>query len=82
MKTNDIKKGIRFQLRNGWYATMMDNLKGNTRMARVEGYETEIGSVYSHDIMLAETAPGSKDWEIVEHTPAQIKLREQVGRYF
>jgi hypothetical protein len=26
-KTNDIKKGVRAQLANGWYATMADNRK-------------------------------------------------------
>jgi len=50
MLTNDIKKGTRIQLKNGWYGTMMDNMKGNIRMAEVEGYCTEIGSVYAWDI--------------------------------
>jgi hypothetical protein len=52
LKTNDLKKGDRVQLRNGWLATIEDNLKGNTRMATVEGSVTEIGSVYSHDIKI------------------------------
>ena len=32
MFTNDIKKGMRVQLNNGWYGTMYDNRKGNTRI--------------------------------------------------
>jgi hypothetical protein len=42
MKTNEIKKGMRVKLRNGWYGTMMDNQRGTTRMVEVEGYYTEI----------------------------------------
>lgn len=77
MKTNDIKKGTRIQLRNGWQGTMKDNAKGNTRMAEVEGFVTEIGSVYSHDIVAAQGPDGN--WIPVEHTPAQIKLRKIAG---
>jgi len=50
MKTNDIKKGMRILLRNGWYGTMKDNKRGNIRMAEVEGYFTETGSIYAWDI--------------------------------
>ena len=76
MKTNDIKKGMYFRLQNGWYATMMDNVRGNIRMAEVEGMYTEIGSVYAHDIVLVQGADGT--WTRVEHTKAQIKLRATV----
>lgn len=72
MKTNDIKKGTRVQLRCGWEATIEDNRKGNTRMATVYGFCTEMGSVYSHDIVSVQTENG---WKAVEHTPAQKKLR-------
>lgn len=74
MKTNDIKKGTRCRLRNGWYATPISNTKGNTRDMTVEGFVTETGSVYSHDIMAAYV---DGKWEPIEHTPAQLKLREQ-----
>ena len=73
--TNDIKKGTRIQLACGWFATMADNMKGNRRMAEVEGFFTEIGSVYSHDIVSAEI---DGEWVTVEHTPAQKKLRQTV----
>lgn len=82
MKTNDLKKGDRVQLRNGWYATVADNMKGNTRMATVEGFVTETGSVYAHDIVQALVAPYGAEveetWMRIEHTPAQIKLRKTV----
>lgn len=54
MSTNEIKKGMRIRLRNGWYGTMMDNRKGNIRLAEVEGYCTETCSVYAHDIMVVQ----------------------------
>lgn len=83
VKTNDLKKGTRIRLANGWEATLMDNAKGNIRMAEVEGYFTEIGSVYSHDIVEAKVVviKGGcvMDWRPVEHTPAQLKLKKAVG---
>lgn len=30
---------------------MFDNMRGNIRMVEVYGFETEIGSVYAHDIV-------------------------------
>tara|TARA_R110000744_G_scaffold11441_2_gene34647 strand:+ start:279 stop:539 length:261 start_codon:yes stop_codon:yes gene_type:complete len=50
MKTNDLKKGDRIRLNNGWYATIEDNKKGAVRMATVEGLFTEMGSIYTADI--------------------------------
>ena len=77
MKTNDIKRGTRIRLRNGWDGTMRDNMRGNTRLAEVEGFYTEIGSVYAHDIIAAIDAHGT--WQAVQHTPAQLKLRRIAG---
>ena len=73
MKTNDIKKGTRFRLRNGWEATMMDNRKGNIRLATVEGDYTETGSVYAHDIVSVQIGD---TWQSVEHTGQQAKVRD------
>jgi hypothetical protein len=75
MFTNELKKGDQVILSNGWTAEIFDNARGNTRIAKVYGFETEIGSVYSHDIAWCV-----KDGQTikVEHTPAQIKLRKQV----
>ena len=80
MKTNDIKKGMRIVLRNGWKATMYDNARGNIRMAEVEGHYTEIGSIYAHDIASVESSPGV--WVPVTLTPAQEKLSAQVEALF
>tara|TARA_R110001592_G_C12999170_1_gene735736 strand:+ start:412 stop:690 length:279 start_codon:yes stop_codon:yes gene_type:complete len=63
MTHNDLKKGMKVQLTSvpmisGAYrrATIMDNLKGITRMVRVEeenGYFPDIGSVYVNEILFA-----------------------------
>ena len=74
MKTNELKKGTRIVMRNGWEGTLMDNLKGNTRMAEIEGYCTEIGSVYAHDIMRYRDA--ELNWHDVEHTDKQKKCKQ------
>jgi len=73
VKTNELKKGTRIFLRNGWEAEILDNLKGNTRLAKVYGFETEIGSVYAHDIVGA-IFNGEK--ALIDHTPAQLKCMQ------
>lgn len=78
VKTNDLKKGTRILLRNGWYATIMDNARGTIRVADVEGFYREIGSVYAHDILKAEV---NGKWVNVEHTPAQLALRKAVEAF-
>jgi hypothetical protein len=66
-------------LANGWYATMYDNAKGTIRMADVEGFCREIGSVYAHDIKRVQVDGA---WVDVTHTPAQVKLRATVAAAF
>ena len=74
MQTNELKKGDRVVLANGWQATIEDNRKGNTRLATVYGIFTEMGSVYSHDILYkvdmttGQTTP-------IDHTPQQNKVK-------
>jgi hypothetical protein len=78
IKTNDIKKGTRVQLRNGWFATLVDNARGNTRLASVEGYVTETGSIYAHDIVSAQVA---NSWVTVGHTKQQEVLRDRITQF-
>jgi hypothetical protein len=75
VKTNELKKGTRVQLANGWFATIADNMRGNTRMATVEGIYTETGSVYAHDIVKAFV---DGVWQDIKHTPAQLKMKNIV----
>jgi hypothetical protein len=79
MKTNELKKGMIVLLHNGWYAEVMDNLKGNIRMCKVYGYETEIGSVYSHDIVGRCDSLDGRIEDLIEYTPAQLKLIKEVN---
>jgi hypothetical protein len=76
MKTNELKKGDRVRLTNGWDAIVEDNKKGNTRVCTVFGYFTEMGSVYSHDIKFKYEYDGSLSY--IELTPAQIELKNLV----
>jgi len=83
VKTNDIKKGTKIksvQLGVPVSGVMMDNKKGNTRLIDVKGSEVglfdEMGSVYSHDIILAEI---DGVWKSVEHTEKQLNLKRQLN---
>lgn len=76
IKTNDLKKGAIVYLHNGWKAVIADNMRGNTRMATVYGFETEMGSIYSHDIAYA-VIDGKR--VNIDYTPAQLKLRQMVA---
>ena len=75
IKTNDLRKGDICYLRNGWKCEIADNMKGNTRLAKVYGYETEIGSVYSHDIVRVLR---NGVMTPIEHTPSQLKLMKTI----
>jgi hypothetical protein len=79
MKTSEIKKGMRILLSNGWYGTMMDNLRGATRLAEVEGHYTEMGSIYSHDIVAVEVGG---EFQKVDYTEKELKLKKTVAEYF
>ncbi len=84
MKTNELKKGTRILLRNGWEADLIDNKKGTIRDATVYGDYTESGSIYAHDIVAYEVKDGPvalmlcgrKFATDIEYTPAQIQCRE------
>ena len=70
MLANDMKKGTKVIQTNGWHATIMDNKKGIIRLAEVQGFVTEIGSIYIDDIDMVLTENG---WENIEFSPAQKK---------
>lgn len=69
-----VKKGTRVILRNGWEAEVLDNLTNRaTRMCKVFGNYTEMGSVYSDDIAQALM---DGQWEVVLHSTKALKLRQ------
>jgi len=68
VKSNDLKKGHKIAMSNGFTGEIMDNKKGNLRLAKIFGYATDIGSVYVWDIT----------YPVLELTPAQIKARDTV----
>ena len=72
MKSNELRKGDRVLLKNGWFAWIEDNKKGNIRMATVEGFSTETGSIYAWDIK-GKVATDKPALEEIELTQAQIK---------
>jgi len=84
--TNEIKKGTvikSVQLGTPVTGIMMDNLKGDRRLVDVKGSEIgmfdEMGSIYSHDIVMAQV---DDRWIEVEHTKKQLKLKELVDREY
>jgi hypothetical protein len=86
MKTNDLKKDSKILLRNGWKATLLDNKKGNIRMAEVEGFVKEAGSVYAHDIVARyHDVPMSENgsWiHDIEYTDSQLDCQKRVKSIF
>jgi hypothetical protein len=82
--TKDLKKGMRVMLSRSasmgelprWQGTVMDNCSKATRcFLNVEGWATEMGDVYSHDV---EAVLIDGKWEQIEHTPKQLELKEKV----
>ena len=82
MLSNDIKAGMRIKLTNGWLGTMKDNMRGNTRLAEIEGFCTEIGSVYVWDIESVLPMNGHSDgvWVGVDLTPGQYKAMNIINK--
>lgn len=77
VKSNELNKGDRVKLANGWEARLEDNQRrSSTRLATVYGLETEMGSVYTHDIVARLNPDGTS--EPVEHSEAQTQLRARV----
>jgi hypothetical protein len=76
IKTNDLKKGARVILNNGWVAELADNRRGSIRTCIVYGFYTETGSVYAWDMNRLED-----NSHLIELTPAQIKDRNVITAY-
>ena len=72
MYQNDMKKGqVGYLKDTGWKFEIMDNKKGNIRLAKVYGLYTELGSIYTSDIAHLIMPNGTTERR--EQTPAQAK---------
>lgn len=79
MKTNDLKKGDRVDLRNGYCAIIEDNKKGNIRLAKIFGAYTEIGSVYAWDIISCFAGNSISSIELTDSQIKAQKLTKSLG---
>jgi hypothetical protein len=72
MLTKEVTKGMEVRLKNGNRAIVLDGLKHQaTRLCKVFGDYTEMGSVYSTDIVMANV---DGLWTQVSLTPKQVEL--------
>lgn len=75
MKTNELKKGTKVRMRNGYEGFLMDNRKGNLRCVNMTKCPyPEIGDQYAHNIVAALV---NGEWVTIEHTPEQLKLKQK-----
>lgn len=76
---NELKRGTRVRLRNGWEAIINQNCTGNILNATVFGDFAETGSIYTHDIIAAEI---NGQWVDVEMTEGQAQLHKETKLFF
>jgi hypothetical protein len=76
---NEIKKGERVRMNNGWEGTMKDGRKGPTRDVEVEGIVTETGSVYVADIVAVKR---DGEWVDVVSNEKQKRPRDIMNQIF
>lgn len=73
IKTNDVKKGTRIKMDDGFEGYMQDNVRGNIRLISIVTPQGEDwGSTYAHRIKQAFV---DGKWVDVELTREQIKMR-------
>ena len=78
IRRNDLKKGDIVGTKDGWKAEIMDDKKGNIRLAKVHGPFTDIGSVYTYDIDHVIQFKGKPGKWIIEYTPAEQKQVDRI----
>jgi hypothetical protein len=80
VKPNDIKKGETVILkREGWKAEMLDNMRGNVRMAKVYGTFEECGSIYVWDIAYVIRDGKNYPIELTAKQKEVEKMNKQMG---
>lgn len=75
IRTDQLKKGARVRMRNGWEAIVVKECDGNTLIAKVFGAFTETGSIYAHNIVATEV---DGKWVDVEMTEEQARFYGEV----
>lgn len=69
----DLVKGLRVRLANGWEATLLDSCRtAKTRLCEVYGIVTESGSVYAKDITQVQIAG---EWLKVRYLPSLAEAK-------
>jgi hypothetical protein len=84
--TNDIKKGMRVRLYDGYEAEVMDNAKGNTRVVKmpvmgmggISGGMEDIGSTYAWNIVAVQVG---EQWYPVVLTDKQKATKKKVKAF-
>jgi len=77
---NEMKKGMRGALINGWHFEVMDNRKGARRMLKVFGDYTETGDCFVWDIDYVVGAEGERVGLTIP--AAYHKERVAIERFF
>lgn len=78
MFTNELGKGADVMMRDGRVMTISDNRKGNIRAVFASFPYPEHGSAYAFNMMKYKNNKGAEtQWLLIEHTPAQLKHRQQ-----
>ena len=75
IRTDQLKKGARVKMRNGWEAIVVEECDGNTLIAKVFGRFTDTGSIYAHNIVATEV---DGKWVEVEMTEEQARCYKWV----
>ena len=78
MKSNELKKGDKVILTCGYLAEIMDDKKGNIRLANIEtNFQKEMCKVFVWDIdSVIEEKNGNLFFKTIDLNPAQKKARE------
>jgi len=79
LRTDQLRKGMRIKLRNGWEALVVEECKENILEAKVFGDFTETGSIYAHDVVAVQI-DGS--WVEVKMTEAQRRFHGELSRFY
>lgn len=81
MLINDVRKGTKIRTTDGYTGTMLDNLKGMSRLIQIDDgpVKGDRGSEYVFKIKSAQNANG--EWEDVQLSPKQQELARRIRAF-